>query len=332
MRTTQKALFAGIVALFCVLPSCADDPNNVTGPLAAVIDKSALERTALQDGFVSTELAPLNDNESEPVDIMRHIYPAHGPREKIKLVRKTRLISHTSSLNPTSDSTAVLTLQKKTSGEAVIAAVTFTDSSKSWVVFRKPLEETFTRKILFINKQDSKNHDDDQDDNEEDDDNDSGKIEWKKLALSLMEGGTTVRSARIVEISIVFSDTTIFSVTSPLDFYLYWKKYKPLFPHCWKEREVQIKVRVESSKPDPEIVLVRRGSAEHGRVSMKQQLDLTSETNTNGVYERLYEISMSPHFNKGSFHSLVEVWTHESLYDSTAQVSTHVWGMPYTVH
>lgn len=331
MRTQHIVRFALTVVLFCILPSCTEDPSTVTGPVAVTIDKSTLERTALQDEFVSTELSPLVDRESEPVDIVRHIYPSHGPKQGIKLVRKTRPISHTSSLDQTSDSTAVLTLQKTTSGEAVIASVTFTDSSRSWVVYRKPLEETFTRRILFTDKDRDKLEDDDEDD-EENDHHDSGKVKWKKLALSLLEGGTPVRSARIREVSIVFSDTTVFTVTSPLDFYLYWKKYRPLFPHCWKEREVQIRVRVESSEPDAEIVVVRRGSAEHGRVSMKQQLALTSEVNTNGVYDRLYELTMSPHVSKGRFHSIVEVWTHESLYDSTAQISTHVWGMPYTVH
>ncbi|MEW5798554.1 MAG: hypothetical protein AB1728_06070 [Bacteroidota bacterium] len=329
MKTTQSVVSALVVALFCLLASCNENSNTVTGPQPVVIDKNVLERTAMQDGFVATELAPLTDSDNEPVDIMRHIYPSHGPREKIKLVRKTRVISHSSSLNQTNDTTAVLTIQKMTSGEAIIAVVTVTDSSKSWVVFRKPLEETFIRKMLFTAK---KEDPDDHDDDDEHEDDDSGKVEWKKLALSLMEGGTANRSARIVEVSIMFSDTAIVTISSPLDFYLHWKKYKPLLPRCWKGREVQIKVRVESSKPDPDIILVRRGNAEHGRVSTKQQLELVSETNNNGIYDRVYEISMSPHLNKGSFHSLIEVWTHESLYDSTAQVSTHVWGMPYTVH
>lgn len=332
MKSSQFRFFAFAVALLCILPSCNEQPNTVTDTLP-VTDKNMLERVAMRDGFVASELVPLNDTEDEPVEIERHIYPSHGSREKIKLVRKTRLVSHTSSVDQMSDSTAVLTIHKATSGEAIIAAVTLTDSSKSWVVFRKPLEETFTRKVLFtMKKQESDDDDDDEDEEDEDnDDHDSGKVEWKKIALSLMEGGTANRSARIVDVSIAFSDTTIFTVASPLDFYLYWKHYSPRFPHCWKERDVHIKVRVESSKPDPEIVLVRRGNAAHGRVSTKQQLALISETYNNGVYDRLYEISMSPHINRGKFHSLVEVWTHESLYDSTAQVSTHVWGMPYTV-
>lgn len=333
MKTALNITSFLAIIIAIMFSSCTESPTTAPGSALETADRLRLEQTALQDYFVASEFTPLNDNETSPAEILAHRFPFGGRDEEIKLIRKTRHTGHSTELHQTSDTTAELTIQHTTSGEAIIKTVVTTDSSKTWSVIRKPLEEEFTRKILFFYK--ASHEDDDDLPKNEYEDNDAGehreKSKWKKFALSLLEGGTRERSARITEVSVAFSDTTRFTVTSPLNYYLYWKKFKPLLPRCRMMTPLHISVHIESSKPQPDIVLVRRGNVERGIVSLKKQLTLTTETFADGVYKRVYEITLSPHEYQGGFHSVVEVWTNESLFDSTSTVSTHIWSMPYFV-
>ncbi|MBI3788826.1 MAG: hypothetical protein HY276_11305 [Ignavibacteriales bacterium] len=400
MKANRMFLFLAM-AMTLFIASCSNHENPLPPPVQPS-EAAALQQLAMRDGFVSSELIPLSDGETPPLALRDQV--AVGSAIKVFNIKKrisgVETFSHTESLN---DSTALVTITRKTTGSLILSASFNADATKPDTVLTKPLEETFSRNVLFLLKPNgdkfeatgtvadlskdcvtgsgsfslvhngtstliffahttefddvscsSLNNGDtvqvesrqqmtgannqqgwlaseiEREDKLQDDDH---EIKFKKAALSLLEGGTATKSARITELRVFFSNNDSVIVTSPLEFYFFFeKKFHHAMRVINKSDIVRVAVVVESSKADPEVVLLRRGNAAEGKVSLKRQLQLISETNTGAAFRRVFEITLPAHGIQGYFHSVVEVWTKESIYDDQAAVSTHSWGIPYVVH
>lgn len=405
MKANRMFLFLAM-AMTLFIASCSNHQNPLPPP-AQPNEAVVLQHLAMRDGFVSSELIPLSDGETPPLALRDQV--AVGSAIKVFSIKKrisgVETVSHTESLN---DSTTLVTITRKTTGSLILSASFNADATKPDTVLTKPLEETFSRNVLFLRKPNgdkfeaagtiadlskdcvtgsgsfslvhngtstlifftqstefddiscsSLNNGDtvkvesrqqmtgvnnqqgwlaseiERDDELRDDDDEHKfpEIRFKKAALSLLEGGTIVQSARIAELRVFFSNSDSVVVTSPLEFYFFFeKKFHHIMRVINKSDIVRVAVLVESSKADPEVVLLRRGNTGEGKVSLKRQLQLTSETNTGSAFRRIFEITLPAHGIEGYFHSVVEVWTKESIYEDQAAISTHSWGIPYVVH
>ena len=404
MKSNHISHLVMIMMLFMISSCVERDPIAVT-PLP-VPDAMALQRAAMEDEFVSSELIPLSDDESSPMTVAGRS-GALSPIKVFKIIKKTERLESVTGVEQVNDTALIVTVTRRTEGTLLLRASYNLDASQPDTVIRKPLAESFSRRVLFTLKE---RGDDDEEfkatgtvanlskdcdsssgsfnlvhngtttlilfarstkwddisclslndgavveveashrvagpggaegwlaseiegeDDDEEDRSDKPDHKFRKAAISLQDGGTVQKGAIIREVTIFLTNSDSLTVRSPQEFFYYTGHPKHMMRVFDVSRPVRIKVTVESAQPGPEVVFLRRGNVAHGNVSFKGELGLAGERTEGGVTVRTYEAVLPAHGWRGYFHSAIEAWTHASIYDDAAAVSTHSWSLPYIV-
>ncbi len=404
MKRNHVSRLVMIAALF-MTSSCMERDPIAVAPLP-VPESMALQRVAMEDEFVSSELVPLSDDESSPMTVAGRT-TALSPIKVFKIIKKTERLESVTGVEQLNDTALIVTVTRRTEGTLLLRASYNLDAPQPDTVIRKPLAESFSRRVLFIVKE--REGDDDEfkatgtvanltkdcaassgsfnlvhngtttlilfagttkwedvsceslndgavvevearhqitgpggetgwlaseiehEDDGEEDRSDKPDHRFRKAAISLQDGGTNQKGAIIREVTIFLGDSDSLTVRSSQEFFYYTGHPKHLMRVFDVSRPVRIKVTVESTQPGPEVVFLRRGNVAHGNVSFKGEIGLVEERTEGGVTVRTYEAELPAHGLRGYFHSAIEAWTHQSIYDDGAAVSIHSWSLPYLV-
>ncbi len=204
----------------------------------------------------------------------------------------------------------------------------------------KDFTETTTRKAKFLRVDNTNTAEDD----------------WKLVEVSLLDGGTAERDFEIHQMKLQFGEDHSFEYDDPLNTFMRIGLGKRDVPAVklsqFDNSGFEIEVTIQSSHEKPERLYARHGGVGAGPDNMDgymRRIDFPdkpeSEEYSNGIYTRTYVIDrdqffqgMHPaasmrgdHMRKGRFSTVVEVISHESLYDTEAPVHTSYWGVPFII-
>ncbi len=206
------------------------------------------------------------------------------------------------------DTMAIAHVTATINGRFIIQAFDGQDT----VVIQKPYTETLVRNLRFERVARTR----------------YARLNWRLDAVSVINGGTASPAANITKVEVVGPNNTLV-VTDPDNYFLElerrWVRQLPVFNNV----PVTIKVTVESSKPDAEIVALHHLPGTFGL--HHTPFTMSSETQNAATWTRVYEKSWTISGSIRKFaHLMVSATTRESLHDNgTGNFSSTVWGIPY---
>ena len=160
---------------------------------------------------------------------------------------------------------------------------------------------------------------------------------WVPVATSLVVGGTVEPNNNIEivksELFLPNGDTVV--VTEPLEHFLRYRWVsmldgqphpdRPPVPELEAEQQLTMRVTVQSTSSDTDLVALRFGSDllhKH-----RQRMSLVSEVdNGDGTFTRVYEKMWTVPETKGHFHVAIDAMTHGTIFDDTEPYSASWWG------
>jgi hypothetical protein len=269
--------------------------------------------------FLASEDVTLDDvNEREfnyddfgSMKITEPITPLRWGRKVEKIDREITVVQ----LN---DSIAVATIVKTITGKFIVIGVKDSAGVLDTVRVLKPFVLTTTRKVRFLKI----------------DNNRDPRKNWKPIAITLVEGKTSLNDFGIAQLEVITAIDTA-TITDPLS---YWMRFAPgrggvviLRPGD----SVMVRLTVTSQNEKPEYALLRH-SVDHKFVKRnRMQMELVSTTGSSGNYTRVYEkkfIARLPMgFALGRYNAIVDVMSYDSINDDDAPYMNAFWGMPYLV-
>jgi len=241
------------------------------------------------------------------------------------------------------DSVAIVQTKSVISGEFVIKA----KSDSGSFTIRKPFTETLYRNLRFERVWDDDWDDDDHhdgnhhdgDDDDDDDGEDDGAFRWRLVSASIVNGGTENPSPVIASVELITAVDT-FIVTDPDQYFMAMRhgwNLKHSWKHGWKHwmpklKDVPITIRVTLAGASADTAVVALHHLESDKGLRKQMFTLVSETESGGVFTRVYERTWFSRlkFKKKYSHLVVSALSRASVYDDDpALYSSSIWGIPY---
>ncbi len=315
MKWHQIISGAGLLILICIL-GCERSSNLSTQPFNSTPvsqqDQTAIGNLISQDPLFTTDQIALNDDAPTLAKTDTAIIPRTWGR---KITNASRSVTY----DQLSDTITIATVTNTLTGQMWIRVKR---SNLKDTILYKPLSETIVRKVEFLHAPNAVS---------------DSLRNWKMIAISGEEGGTSNSGLIIQNVTFFINDDTV-SITNPLDslfqFVMGYKRWgvRELRPGLAAQFKVQ--VTIKSTDPDSDIIVAHRplwfntGCA-YGRASMKL---LSSVSNGDGTFTRVYEndwrwLSAFP----GRYSVYVSAITRESIYDDQAAFSSNVWALPYIV-
>ncbi len=247
---------------------------------------------------------------------------ATGPITPIKFGRSIKDVSR-SVIGPTTmygDTVAIVRTRIVITGHFVIKVSTVSGTE----TIRKPFTETLHRNLRF-----ERVPEDDWDDDRKEGKHDDDLFKWKLVAASIVNGGTAPLSPVMQSVELI-TPIDSYIVTLPDEYFMAAKHpWKIKMPKL-KDVPITIRVTLTSSSADAEIVTLHHLATDEGL--RKQQFDLISETETAGIFTRVYERTWFSKIKakKKYGHLVVSALSHASMYDDDPQLySSTIWGIPY---
>jgi hypothetical protein len=325
MWTLASLALAGLL-----IAGCSDNQveplDSDAAPVGVTTEDEAIKYYAANDEFVVNEDETFADREVTPADAgsFGKIDAAVTPLRFGRFITSiTRTVETT--VEP-GDSVAIAHVTKDITGVFKILAVT---AANETVLVEKPFNDISERNVVF--KRVARN---------------AVRFwrNWLPVASSLVQGGTVPPNnlITITKLELIGPNGTV-EITDPQDYYLLygWVRMhqvraalqKGEVPQYTGGQEIQIRVTLESTSPDTDLVAVRYGFL--GLHWKRFPMTMTSEVENGGVYTRVYETTRTRpvymHFHRGWFNMGIDAVTHETLYDDSAPYSASWWGIPYRV-
>ncbi len=238
------------------------------------------------------------------------------------------------------DTVAIVHTQTVITGEFVIRASTPAGDT----TYRKPFTETLHRDLRFERVMTKAEEDDDEEEHDEDehegDDNHQGDedhhglkfgvplFQWRLVAASIINGGTTPPGPTIQSIQLISPAETLI-VVNPDQYFMATKGPWKHMPKL-KNAPVTLRVTLLSASPDTEIVALHHLLSDEGL--RKKLFTLVSQTGGGGSFTRVYELNWLARIKglRKFGHLVVSALTHASVYDDNPQAyASTIWGIPY---
>ncbi len=301
-----------IVGLFIFLVGCKDsvtDPVSGSSSLPAA-DKQAIQQITEQDSVVASFDA--NFDEDQNMSFLSKetttIYPVFVWHHVI-------LVNKSWTYNIVGD-TAYVTLTKSFEGVLNIAASTTGPRTRPDTIVTKAFATTITRKLIFAHKDSTSNP----------------LNNWKLIAVSLPQGGTSTNNIVINKLTLTYSDGKQVVITSPNDYFLSrGPKAWGHFPHLKMNDSLKVNVEIYSAYADTDFVTVTYGADKFGHHRENRKLKLISSTVSGSGYVKVFEQTYKSRQYPGFFHAVINAFPKQTIYDDQAPVEAKFWGIPYLV-
>lgn len=303
--------------------SSPQDPNDQLYG-SAQTDQQFFELYAQNDEYSTADETSMNDGDQpQSLDDLA-IGKVTTPVRPLRWARFIRTFNRQVTLDSvTADSLAYLTVTKTWQGVLLIAATYDDTSSVPDTVLRKPFTSQAKKRVIFKRIA-----------------NTSVRWRnWRPVAISLIEGGTTSSSAiSITQAKLLFERAGVrdsIVVTDPNSTFLRFRRIFDVqaqeIPDILGGQEVTLQVTVVSADPDTDHVVLRYGFSRDGLHRRRVRLHLVSESFDGSVYTRVYQRTYTMHFFRGVFCAAIDASTHSTMFDDAAPVATSFWGIPYVV-
>jgi hypothetical protein len=325
-------LLATILAGSLFLAGCSKedsivDPLNQP-PAGVTTEEGAIQNLALTDEFTANTEVTLNDGDLLPVEygivgkiaaeitplrfgrfitsITRNVVVQYQPGDSIAEAMVTRDILGVFKVRGINGG-----------GDTVTVAKDFHDRSQRRVIFRRISNDT----LHFWRN-------------------------WIPVGTSLVGGGTVEPNDNIairkVELFLPNGDTV--TVTDPLQFLMRYRwemrvggammdslhTERPPVPELLNGQQLTIRVSVQSTSADTDMVLLRFGCDPFHKRRGAMRI-VSEQDNGDGTYTRVYERMWTVPPLHGFFHATVDAMTHGTIFDDTEPYSVSWWGVPYRV-
>ncbi len=312
-----------IIALISIFLITGCQKDTIVDP-GSISEDDYLKQQAISAeevaGYINTEEISIDDEYEKDMNyddfgMLKTTYPV----TPLKWARKIDRVVKTLFVEQLNDTIKVVTIVKDISGRFIIQAVKDSNNVLDTIRIIKPYTSTITRKVRFLKVNN----------------NNDFKKNWKPIAITLVEGKTNIKNFSISTLEVMTSaDTAI--INDPLT---YWVKLAPGKGGVAIVKPGDafiIRVTVASEIPQPEYACLRTGiDAGFKRHRARFLMDLVSETESNGVYTRVYQkifaarLPMGISF--GHMNAIVDVMSYNSINDDTDPYMNSFWGMPYLV-
>lgn len=140
----------GILMLSFLAISCSEREDRLLQP-ERPSSLATLRALASDDEFVRTELEPLHDDQQSPVDLTGSAFQG-TPLKVFHLNKNVKRIETSFHAEHVSDTTAVVTIRRTTSGTLAIAASFDSSAQHADTLIQKPMQEVFERKVFFLKR------------------------------------------------------------------------------------------------------------------------------------------------------------------------------------
>lgn len=323
-------MLASLALTGLLIAGCSDnqvDPADADAvPNGVTTEAEAIKYYAVNDEFVVNEDETFADREVTAFDAgsFGKIDAAVTPLRFGRFITSVTKTVETT-IEP-GDTTAIAHVTKDITGVFKILTVT---AANETVLVEKPFNDVSERNVVF--KRVARN-----------------PVRfwrnWIPVASSLVQGGTVPPDnlITITKLELITATGTI-EITEPQEYYLRygWARMgqvrealqKGEVPEFTGGQEVGIRVTLESTSPDTDLVAVRYGFM--GLHWKRFPMTMVEEVNNGGVYARVYETTRTRpvymHFHRGWFTMGIDAVTRETLFDDSAPYSASWWGVPYRV-
>jgi hypothetical protein len=303
--------------------SPVQDPNDQLYG-SAQTDQQFFELYAQNDEYSTSDETSMNDGDQPQALDDFSVGKVTIPIRPLRWARFIRSFNRLVTLDSvTADSLAYLTVTKTWEGVLLIAAAYDDTSSVPDTVLRKPFTGQATKRFIFKRIANTAVR----------------WRNWRPVAISLIEGGTTSSSAiAISQVKMLFERGGVpdsITVTDPNSTFLRFRRIFDVqageVPDIQGGHEVTMQVTVVSTDPDTDHVVLRYGFSRDGLHRRRMRLHLVSETFDGAAYTRVYQRTYTMHFLRGVFCAAIDANTHSTMFDDAAPVANSWWGVPYVV-
>jgi hypothetical protein len=293
-------------------------PEEETAPAGVTDEQGAMKYAAENDEFVKNDEQTFADQDIQPTD---YGYLVGKVNAAITPLRWGRFISsvtrtYTVQIQP-GDTIAVVHVHKNIVGTLKIKGI---NGAGDTVLVQKPFNDESDRNVLFKRI-------------------DRGPRFWRNwlpVATSLVEGGT-VRNPQIniTKLQMITRNGDTITVTDPQRFFLRYRWLRYLngdkdMAEVHGGDSVKIKVTLESSSPDTDLVALRFGFT--SQYKHRAKMFQTSQQPGGLGYIKTFERTFYVHNRPGHFHAAVDAATKATLFDDDiTKYSVSWWGVPYRV-
>lgn len=241
-----------------------------------------------------------------------------APITPLRWGRKVENIDRNVTVVHLNDTISVATIVKTITGKFIVKGIKDSAGVLDTIKVVKPFVLTATRKVRFLKI----------------DNNRDPRKNWKPLAITLVEGKTSVNDFGVAQLEVITSRDNI-TITDPLSF---WMRFAPgrggvtiLHPGD----SVLVRLTVTSQNEKPEYALLRH-SVDHRLIKRnRMRMELVSTTSSSGNYTRIYEKKFKARlpmgFALGRYNAIVDVMSYDSINDDIAPFINAFWGIPFLV-
>lgn len=321
MRNLKIPTFIIFILSIIFITGCQKD--TIVDP-GTITEDDYLKQQAISAeevaGYIQNEEVSIEDEYEKDMNYDEFgILKTTDPITPIKWARKIDRVVKTLLVEQINDTIKVVTIVKDISGRFIIKAIKDSNGITDTVRIIKPYTSTITRKVRFLKINN----------------NNEFKKNWKPIAITLVEGKTNTKNFIISTLEVMTSVDTA-TITDPLT---YWVRFAPGRGGVSLVKPGDafiIRVTVTSENPQAEYACLRTGlDSGFKRHRARFQMDLVSESESNGIYTRVYQkvfaarLPMGISF--GHMNAIVDVMSYNSINDDSAPYMNSFWGMPYLV-
>lgn len=327
-----------LTAAMAALTGCSKESPSGPGPAPADEDRTALQQLVVQsdslNDFSTSDEATIDDNGIRPeeYEALAKLSPgdeltrqvAGDSTYPVKWGRRIfwERVVRTFTVEVSGDTIATVVLTKTLPGSFWVGwGIRTFDAFLVDTIVKKPFVETVVRKFIFRRIARHQN----------------ALRNWVPVAMTMVRGTSgganafAVASMEVSESAGGFST----SVTDPLAtwFRLGWLTGSiPVLP---VRDSVTVRVTLQSSDADGELVYLRHGIEGSGTIRRRAMMPLVSVSGGAGSYTRVYErtfvTSLPPFVFIMRFNAVVDIFSWGTVYSLDAPFANEFWGAPYIV-
>jgi hypothetical protein len=302
---SKKLLFIFTLLLIAGFTGCKSDDSPIQ---ATDVNVEAMQAIAAEDSTV------LNFEANYQDDITGIASKVASGWVTVDVHRKINSVSRSFQIRVVGDS--ALGIATFTFSNTLIIRAKKDSNSVTDTILRKNYTAVVKRNLIFEKVNSSSNP----------------RNNWKLVAWSAIQGGTTTSSSKIQSLMLSAAGIVPIEITSPNNFYLARGiarfKQLPLFD---KNSEVTLTLKVISTTDDPDYVILNYGADNRGVNRNKQLFTLVSTVSSGTSFIKTYQAVLNTTNYAGYFHMVMDVLTKNAVQDDSTPVESDVWSLPYGV-
>ncbi len=273
-------------------------------------DQDAMVKLADEDSSLSSFEPNYNED-----DAMSFFGKTEAVIYPIKVGIKAKLINRDLSISIAGD-TAYGLLTKTFSDTLIIAASYNSGATLPDTIIKKPFTSVIKRNIIFVRVANTR----------------FPSRNWKVAAISLPEGKVSNSNIDIQKLTAFLPNGDTLIISSPNNYYLsrwfgWWRK----LPIINVGQSVTLRLEVYSAYADTDFVTLTFGADRNGLHRAKKKFQMVSSVPSGNGFAKVYEQTFTAHQYPGHYHSIINAFPRQVIFDDSAPVETESWGVPYFV-